>query len=221
MVRVLLVEDDVDISAPLIRALLREDYEISHVINGREAAKASEDCDLVVLDLGLPGMDGLDVCRMIRASGSTIPIIVLSARAEELDLVIGLDAGADDYVTKPFRTSELLARIRATLRRSAVASVLVANKLTIDTATHEVHFGDERIVLTPKEYEVLVLLVRNSPNVVTREHMLRDVWQTDWYGASKTIDMHISTLRKKLEASGANKDLISTVRGVGFRFVRM
>ena len=221
MVRVLLVEDDVDISAPLIRALKREQYEITHVINGREAAKASEGCDVVVLDLGLPGMDGLDVCRMIRASGSAVPIIVLSARAEELDLVIGLDAGADDYMTKPFRTSELLARIRANLRRSAVASVFVVSELTIDTATREVHCGDELLVLTPKEYEVLVLLVRNSPNVVTREQMLREVWQTDWYGASKTIDMHISTLRKKLEAAGTKRDVISTVRGVGFRFTQV
>ena len=221
MARILLVEDDVDISAPLIRALNREGHEVSHVINGLDAPRASESCDVVILDLGLPGMDGLDVCRHIRASGNTVPIIFLSARAEELDLVLGLDAGADDYVTKPFRTSELLARIRAALRRSSIANVLVVSKLTIDTASHEVHFGDVQLVLTPKEYEVLLLLVRNSPNVVTRERMLREVWRTDWYGASKTVDMHISTLRKKLEISGANKDMISTVRSVGFRITGM
>jgi len=217
MVRVLLVEDDVDIASPLLRALKREDYEVTHVINGRDALRAAENCEVVILDLGLPGIDGLDVCRQIRANGLSVPIIVLSARAEELDLVIGLDAGADDYVSKPFRTSELLARIRASLRRNAVASVLSFSNITIETATHIAYYLDEILILTPKEYELLAILVKNAPNVVSRELILKDVWQTDWFGASKTIDMHISTLRKKLEAAGAHKDIISTVRGVGFR----
>ncbi|MEY2634624.1 MAG: hypothetical protein RIS75_564 [Actinomycetota bacterium] len=217
MVRVLLVEDDVDIAGPLLRALKREDYEVVHVINGKDAVRAAQNCEVVILDLGLPGLDGLDVCRQLRSTGSTVPIIVLSARAEELDLIIGLDAGADDYVTKPFRTSELLARIRAAIRRSAVATVLSFDDLTVDTATHVAHYGDELLILTPKEYELLVMLVKHAPHVVTREQILKDVWQTDWFGASKTIDMHISTLRKKLEVAGSHKDLIATVRGVGFR----
>jgi DNA-binding response OmpR family regulator len=146
---------------------------------------------------------------------------MLSARAEEIDLIIGLDAGADDYVTKPFRTSELMARVRAALRRRAgTNSVLTIGELTVDTGTREAFFAGELLPLTPKEFDLLAATAQQFPNVISRDQLLKAVWQTEWLGASKTIDMHISTLRRKLTDAGASKDLIATVRGSGFRLTK-
>lgn len=220
MATILLAEDDVDIAEPLNRALVREGYEVRHVTDGLSVESEIAAANLLVLDLGLPGRDGLDVCRQLRAKGMTLPIIILSARADELDLILGLDAGADDYVTKPFRTSELQARIRAALRRSSTPSLLAVGQLVLDPSTHEVSFADQEVALTPKEFSLLELLMRRSPAVVGREELLRDVWETDWMGGSKTIDMHVSSLRRKLLEAGARRDAISTVRGVGFRCTR-
>lgn len=221
MARVLLVEDDEAIAAPLVRALEREKHEVTLVLNGLEVAQLATDADVIILDLGLPGKDGLNVCRQLRAAESDVPIVMLSARAEEIDLIIGLDAGADDYVTKPFRTSELMARVRAALRRRAgTSSVLTIGELTVDTGTREAIFAGELLPLTPKEFDLLAAAAQQFPNVISRDQLLKAVWQTEWLGASKTIDMHISTLRRKLTDAGASKDLIATVRGSGFRLTK-
>ena len=221
MARVLLVEDDEAIAAPLVRALEREKHEVTLVVNGLEVAQLATDADVIILDLGLPGKDGLNVCRELRAAESDVPIVMLSARAEEIDLIIGLDAGADDYVTKPFRTSELMARVRAALRRRAgTSSVLTIGELTVDTGTREAIFAGELLPLTPKEFDLLAAAAQQFPNVISRDQLLKAVWQTEWLGASKTIDMHISTLRRKLTDAGASKDLIATVRGSGFRLTK-
>lgn len=220
MAKILLAEDDVDIATPLTRALQREGHEVQHVIDGRDAEKFAGTADMLILDLGLPGRDGLEVCRNLRAQGNLLPILMLSARADELDLVIGLDAGADDYVAKPFRSAELMARIRAGLRRLDKPNSITLGHLVLETEERRVFCGDQELALTPKEYELLFLLASKSPAVVSREEILREVWQTDWFGAQKTVDMHISTIRKKLQAAGANRDVISTVRGIGFRATR-
>jgi len=218
MSRVLVAEDDPGISEPLVRALGREGYDVTHVTDGPAALDAalSGSADLLVLDLGLPGMDGLDVCRSLRSRGSSLPVLVLTARTDEPDLVVGLDAGADDYVGKPFRIAELMARVRAQLRRSAGPEhdVVQVGEIVVDDSSRRVTVGDEELGLTPKEYELLLLLMRKVGVVVGRDELMREVWQTEWLGATKTLDMHVSTLRRKLGPSGAR---ITTVRGVGFR----
>jgi len=217
--RVLIAEDDPDISEPLVRALAREGYDVTHVTDGHAALDVAMGglTDILVLDLGLPGMDGLDVCRSLRAAGSAVPVLVLTARTGEPDLVVGLDAGADDYVGKPFRLAELLARIRAQLRRSVGtdADVVTVGGVTIDIASHRVMAGGREASLTPKEYDLLLALMRRADSVVGRDELMREVWRTEWLGATKTLDMHISTLRRKLGDFGAK---IATVRGIGFRF---
>ncbi|MFX4290963.1 response regulator transcription factor [Streptomyces bohaiensis] len=222
MTRVLLAEDDASISEPLARALRREGYEVVVREDGPSALQAGlhGDVDLVVLDLGLPGMDGLEVCRRLRADGLTLPVLVLTARADEVDTVVGLDAGADDYVTKPFRLAELLARVRALLRRGTAESapVPVVHGVRIDTESHRAWMGDDELHLTAKEFDLLRVLVRDAGRVVTREQLMREVWDITWWSSTKTLDMHISWLRKKLGDDAANPRYIATVRGVGFRF---
>lgn len=218
MSRVLVAEDDPGISEPLVRALSREGYEVTLVVDGATALSTAlaGRADLVVLDIGLPAMDGLEVCRSLRGAGSTVPVLILTARTGEPDLVVGLDAGADDYVAKPFRTAELMARIRAVLRRAAgpEPETLVVGPVRVDLGPRHVTVGDDEVSLTPKEYDLLVMLMRRPGIVVLREEIMREVWQTEWFGATKTLDMHVSTLRRKLGDSGS---LITTVRGVGFR----
>jgi DNA-binding response OmpR family regulator len=223
MTRVLLAEDDAAISEPLARALRREGYEVEVREDGPGALDAGlkEGIDLVVLDLGLPGMDGLEVCRRLRNEGHTFPVLVLTARADEVDTVVGLDAGADDYVTKPFRLAELLARVRALLRRGAAAEPApppATHGVRIDVDSHRVWMGEEELQLTAKEFDLLRVLVRDAGRVVTRDQLMREVWDTTWWSSTKTLDMHISWLRKKLGDDAANPRYIATVRGVGFRF---
>ncbi|WP_028063918.1 response regulator transcription factor [Solirubrobacter soli] len=217
MTRVLLVEDDHDIAEPLARALGREGYEVSSAGDGRVALQQVLDAppDLIILDIGLPGMDGLDVCRHVREVRPQVPILMLTARDGELETVAGLDAGADDYVTKPFRLSELLARIRAMLRRTAPPELL-ASDVRIDEASRQAWRGDRLLDLSPKEFDLLALLVREAGTVVTRERIMDEVWDVNWFGSTKTLDMHMSWLRKKL----GDPPLIATVRRVGFRFER-
>jgi DNA-binding response OmpR family regulator len=223
MTRVLLAEDDASISEPLARALRREGYDVEV----REDGPAALDCglqggvDLLVLDLGLPGMDGLEVCRRLRSEGQAFPVLVLTARADEVDTVVGLDAGADDYVTKPFRLAELLARVRALLRRGTATDAQPApstHGVRIDVESHRAWIGEEELQLTAKEFDLLRVLVRDAGRVVTRDQLMREVWDTTWWSSTKTLDMHISWLRKKLGDDAANPRYISTVRGVGFRF---
>jgi len=215
--RVLLVEDDRDIAEPLARALTREGYDVTAAGDGRVALNEVLDCppDLIILDIGLPGMDGLDVCRHVRDVRPQVPILMLTARDGELETVAGLDAGADDYVTKPFRLSELLARIRAMLRRSAPPE-LTAGDVRVDDASRRAWRGERELDLSPKEFDLLAMLVRDAGKVVTRERIMDEVWDVNWFGSTKTLDMHMSWLRRKL----GDPPLIATVRRVGFRFER-
>ncbi len=219
MTRVLLAEDDPAISEPLARALRREGYDVDVRADGRSALEAArEDPDLLVLDLGLPELDGLEVCRRLRAEGHTLPVLVLTARADEVDTVVGLDAGADDYVTKPFRLAELLARARALLRRGPGETATDEGLIRIDPDGHRAFLRDEELQLTAKEFELLRVLVRNEGKVVSREQLMREVWDTAWFGSTKTLDMHISVLRRKLGDEANQPRYITTIRGVGFRF---
>ena len=221
MTRVLLAEDDTAIADPLARALRREGYEVQVRGDGPTALEhaLSGAVDLLVLDLGLPGMDGLEVCRRLRSEGHGFPVLVLTARADEVDTVVGLDAGADDYVTKPFRLAELLARVRALLRRGA-SETRVVQGVRIDTDARRAWLGDDEIELTSKEFDLLALLVAEAGKVVTREQIMRQVWDSKWWGSTKTLDMHVSWLRRKLGDDAHNPQFITTVRGVGFRFER-
>ncbi|WP_216448679.1 response regulator transcription factor [Arcanobacterium phocae] len=223
MTNVLIVEDDSAISAPLVRALMREGYDVTAVDTGQAAIDTvSPSVDLMVLDLGLPDMDGLDVARATRSAGHSCPILILTARAEEVDMVVGLDAGADDYVTKPFRLAELLARVRALLRRTSVAEeptgMLHAQDVTIDIAAHRAYIGDEELQLTGKEFELLTILVRSAGQVVSRETLMTTMWGKEVETSTKKLDMHISWLRRKLGDDVTEPHYISTVRGMGFRF---
>jgi DNA-binding response OmpR family regulator len=223
MTRVLLAEDDLLISEPLARALRREGYDVDVREEGSSALDIAlrGDPDVVVLDLGLPGLDGLEVCRRLRAEGHGTPVLILTARADEVDTVVGLDAGADDYVTKPFRLAELLARVRALLRRgSDDAPASGVQGVRIDVDSRRAWVGEEELSLTAKEFDLLRVLLRDAGKVVTREQLMREVWDTTWWGSTKTLDMHVSWLRRKLGDDAASPRFISTVRGVGFRFER-
>jgi DNA-binding response OmpR family regulator len=220
VVRVLLAEDDEAIAVPLARALRREGYEVDLATTGQEViSRARRDTDVVLLDLGLPDIDGLDVCRRLRAAGSRVPVLMLTSRTGELDAVVGLDAGADDYVPKPFRLGELLARLRALMRRTAVVSdVLDAGGLTLDVSTRQVWVEDRPVPLSNKEFEVLLALMSRRGGVVSREDLVREVWATQWVGSTKTLDMHVSSLRRKLGDDVSSPRFVLTVRGVGYRF---
>jgi DNA-binding response OmpR family regulator len=221
MTRVLLAEDDTSISEPLSRALRREGYEVDVTADGPTTLDRAlgEGVDLILLDIGLPELDGLEVCRRVRAGGYAVPVLILTARADEVDTVVGLDAGADDYVTKPFRLAELLARVRALLRRGASETRIVQG-VRIDTDARRAWLGDDEIELTSKEFDLLALLVAEAGKVVTREQIMRQVWDSKWWGSTKTLDMHVSWLRRKLGDDAHSPRYITTVRGVGFRFER-
>jgi DNA-binding response OmpR family regulator len=221
MTRVLLAEDDPAISEPLARALRREGYDVDVREDGAEALEGAKDNpDLVLLDLGLPKVDGLEVCRRLRAEGRTIPVLILTARADEVDTVVGLDAGADDYVTKPFRLAELLARVRALLRRNS-SDIPTGELVRIDSDGRRAWFRGQELQLTAKEFDLLRVLVREQGKVVSREQLMREIWDTAWFGSTKTLDMHISVLRRKLGDDATSPQYIATVRGVGFRFERL
>ncbi|NCT92297.1 response regulator transcription factor [Cellulomonas sp. APG4] len=222
MTQVLLAEDDPAIAEPLARALGREGYDVVVQGTGQGAIDSASGADMVILDLGLPDMDGLDVARWIRNQGLTTPVLVLTARADEVDLVVGLDAGADDYVTKPFRLAELLARVRALLRRSHTDGTeedeVAAQNVRLDLAAHRAFQGERELHLTAKEFDLLRVLVREAGSVVSRDQLMRDVWGSDPSGSTKTLDMHVSWLRRKLGDDANSPRYISTVRGMGFRF---
>ena len=216
--RVLVVEDDVDIADVLRRSLRNEGYEVKTSADGAEALDVAAGFvpDLVVLDLGLPGMDGVEVCRRLRSDGD-VPILMLTARAETEDRVTGLDSGADDYLTKPFERQELLARIRALLRRRPPrgSASLEVGDLTLNPDTREVRRGEREIELTNREFELLEFLMRNERLVVSRERLLDEVWGYDPMAATNTIDVFISNLRRKLEEGGESR-LLHTKRGAGY-----
>ena len=217
-VRLLLVEDDDAIAQPMARGLEREGFEVARATTGA-AALAASDYDLVLLDLGMPDMDGFAICHQLRAR-STVPIIVVSARGDEADRVVGLELGADDYLVKPFGFRELVARIRAVSRRAGdrgqdddSSEVTSIGALTIDSRTHRVVMNDEELSLTPKEFDLLALLAEEPGALFTRSTILERVWDPHWYGPTKTLDVHVATLRKKL----GDPRWVQTVRGVGFR----
>jgi two-component system, OmpR family, response regulator RegX3 len=213
-VRVLIVEDEAAIAEPLAEGLRREGFHVVRAATGAEALAAGE-ADVVLLDLRLPDMDGLDVCRRIREH-SAVPIIVVTARGEEADRVVGLELGADDYVVKPFGIRELIARIRAVTRRThgAVGDVVLrVGELEVDPRARRARLEDRELELTPKEFDLLAALARDPGAAVSRRRLLEEVWETSWYGSTKTIDVHVAALRRKL----GDPDWIQTVRGVGFR----
>ncbi|MCS4483995.1 response regulator transcription factor [Gleimia sp. 6138-11-ORH1] len=221
MTTVILVEDDPAIAEPLARALTREGYDVRSHGTGRSALNEIEAADLLILDLGLPDMDGLDVARHVRKLGRTIPILILTARADEIDMVVGLDTGADDYVTKPFRLAELLARVRALLRRignEETEEDLIAQDVRVSISAHRAFVKDRELQLTAKEFDLLRVLIREAGNVVERDLLMREVWGSDPTGSTKTLDMHVSWLRRKLGDDAADPHYITTVRGMGFRF---
>jgi DNA-binding response OmpR family regulator len=220
----LLVEDDDAIAEPLVRALGRE-FVVTRVATGRDAldqVRAGSHA-VVVLDLGLPDLDGLEVCRLLREEGHQLPVLMLTARSDELDRVVGLDAGADDYLAKPFGLAELSARLRALLRRAGASpdgsrsDPATEAPLRVDEDARRVHSGDTEIALTPKEFDLLALLVRESGHVLSRERLMDEVWDVNWFGSTKTLDVTVARVRQKLESHEVPAR-ITTVRGVGFRY---
>ena len=219
---VLLVDDEATLVATLRYNLEREGYRVVTASDGDKALTVArkERPDLMILDLMLPVIDGLEVCRILRRETS-VPILMLTARAGEVDKVVGLELGADDYVTKPFSTRELLARVRALLRRTTSASdeeVIVSGDLRIDLKRREALLGDTALELKPKEMELLIYLMRHRGRAFTREQLLREVWGYDFYGDSRTVDVHVSWLRQKIESAPGKPTRLLTVRGVGYRF---
>ena len=217
---ILVVEDDESIGSGLERVLDSQGYAVRRLTRGRPAAAAAdEDVGLVILDLGLPDIDGIDVCRRLRAARPDLAILIVTARDHELDVVAGLDAGADDYLVKPFRLSELLARVRAHLRRTAAAEreesdePVRAGDVVVDRAARRAWRAGEELALRPKEFDLLTLLACEAGRAVTRERIMREVWDTEWMGSTKTLDTHVLALRNKL-----GSDAIATLRGVGYRF---
>lgn len=214
------MEDEEDIAFPLVRTLEREGYDVAWVDSGQKALDSlSTAPEVVILDLGLPDIDGLEVCRRAREAGFEGAIMIVTARAGELDRVVGLDYGADDYLAKPFGLAELQARVRALLRRTSAAAGTAdgpTDGLRIDVDARRVYAGEEEVPLTGKEFEVLNILAANRDKVVSRGRLMADVWDENWYGSTKTLDVTIGRLRQKLESVGVT-DRVVAVRGVGFR----
>ena len=216
---ILLVEDDDRVAAALRPALHRHGMTTTRLSHGRGVAQHLSGVDVVLLDLGLPDVDGVDVCREIRAAGD-VPVIVVSARAEVNDRIQGLDCGADDYLVKPFDTGELLARMHAVLRRRAPSpapgdpsEIVTVADLRVDVARHDVSVAGTPVALTRKEFQILALLAAARGTVVTRGRIVAEVWGRSWSGANRTLDVHVATLRTKL----GRPELVATVRGVGYR----
>jgi DNA-binding response OmpR family regulator len=224
--RILVVEDDAGIATGLARALGSEGYAVTAASTGADAlrlALAEPDAppDLVLLDLGLPDADGIEICQRLVAARPACPVVVLTARAAELDLVVGLDAGAVDYITKPFRLAELLARVRAHLRRPVAAERrLSIGDLSIDVPARRVWRDGDELDLRAKEFDLLATLAGSAGRVVTRDDLMREVWDQNWFGSTKTLDVHMAALRRKLGNARSGPGSITTLRGVGYRLER-
>lgn len=226
MTRVLIVEDEVALSEPLAFLLEREGYEVTVADSGPRAVEVFDErtTDLVLLDLMLPGLSGTEVCRVIRAK-SQVPIIMLTAKDSEVDIVVGLELGADDYVTKPYSTRELLARMKAVLRRRTEASaqenndaVLASGHIQLDVERHTLHVNGELTPMPLKEFELLEYLMSNEGRVLTRGQLIDRVWGTDYFGDTKTLDVHIKRVRSRIEVDPKEPKMLQTVRGLGYRF---
>ena len=224
MTHILLVEDESALSEPLSFLLEREGYEVTVAEDGPSAITEFDrtGADLILLDLMLPGIPGTEVCREIRTR-SSVPIIMLTAKDSEVDIVVGLELGADDYVTKPYSTRELLARIRAVSRRRTDEvgedlSLLSAGTVRMDTERHTVTVSGEIVNLPLKEFELLEFLLRNAGRVLTRGQLIDRVWGSDYFGDTKTLDVHIKRIRSRIEATPSDPTMLVTVRGLGYRF---
>lgn len=224
MTRILVVEDEESLSDPLQYLLQREGFDVDVVADGEEAVRHFDlhGADLVLLDLMLPGLPGTEVCRQVRAR-SNVPVIMLTAKDSEIDKVVGLELGADDYVTKPYSARELVARIRAVLRRQGepeeLASATVeAGPVRMDVERHVVTVSGERVALPLKEFELLEMLLRNAGRVMTRGQLIDRVWGSDYVGDTKTLDVHVKRLRSKIESDPARPAHLVTVRGLGYKF---
>ena len=224
--RILLVEDEESLAESIRYSLEREGYAVSVAGDGRVAIERfrADSPDLVILDLMLPEMSGLDVCRMIRES-STVPIVMVTAKDSEADKVTGLELGADDYVTKPFSVRELVSRIRAHLRRVRMQAppkgdeVLTGGPVEMDVARHEVRIDGEPIAFPPKEFELLQAFLNRKGRLLTREHLIEEIWGYDYVGDTKTLDVHVKRIRQKIEDDPHEPRLLLTVRGLGYKFV--
>jgi two-component system response regulator RegX3 len=222
---ILLVEDETALSEPLSYLLEREGYEVTTAADGPSALAEFDrtGADLILLDLMLPGLPGTEVCRAVRAR-SSVPIIMLTAKDSEVDIVVGLELGADDYVTKPYSTRELIARIRAVLRRRVEDEggieerVLTAGTVRMDTERHTVSVSDVEVPMPLKEFELLELLMRNAGRVLTRGQLIDRVWGSDYFGDTKTLDVHIKRIRSRIEETPSEPTMLVTVRGLGYRF---
>ncbi|ACB84568.1 response regulator transcription factor [Natranaerobius thermophilus] len=245
MHRILLVEDEHHIAKLVNHNLIKEGYEVEHVTHGDEAFNKyfENDYDLIILDLMLPGLDGLEVCRKIRGNSSLhIPVIMLTAKSDEIEKIVGLEMGADDYVTKPFSPRELLARVKAQLRgrtkeltdeksqdnsnkifdqRDKSEDVKKNGPLSIKPEKYRAYIENQELQLTPKEFELLNIMVTNSGQVLTREKLLEKIWGYDFLGDTRTVDVHIRHLRQKISEAGGPPDLVETVRGIGYRLKEM
>ena len=224
MSRILIVEDEVSFSDPLSYLLKKEGYEVEVAETGPDALEEFDraGADLVLLDLMLPGLPGTEVCRELRTR-STVPIIMVTAKDSEIDIVVGLELGADDYVTKPYSTRELLARIRAVLRRRIEVedfdeAILEGGRVRMDVDRHTVEVDGEPVPMPLKEFELLELLMRNPGRVLTRGQLIDRVWGSDYFGDTKTLDVHIKRIRSKIEAEPSEPVQLVTVRGLGYRF---
>jgi two-component system response regulator RegX3 len=224
MITILLVEDEASLSEPLAFLLQKEGYSVSIAEDGRRAVElfTQGEFSLVLLDLMLPELSGVEVCRAIRAT-SQVPIIMLTAKDSEVDIVVGLELGADDYVTKPYSSRELLARIKAVLRRQVTSdtgddSLLRSGHLLLDSDRHTLTVNGTMTAIPLKEFELLEYLMRNAGRVLTRGQIIDRIWGSDYFGDTKTLDVHIKRIRSRIEVDPANPELILTVRGLGYRF---
>lgn len=224
--KILVVDDEEHILELISFNLTNNGYKVIKANNGIDAVRLAieEKPKLILLDLMIPSKDGYDVCREVRSNSEirNIPIIMLTAKSEELDKILGLELGADDYITKPFSVRELLARVKAVLRRFSVvepeSSVLVFGNLKADFEKREIHVKDKKLDLTLKEFELLEILIRNKGKILTRDTLLDKIWGYEYIGETRTVDVHIRYLRKKVEEDDKNPKLIETIRGVGYRF---
>jgi two-component system OmpR family response regulator len=224
--KILIVEDDSNLQAIIAYNLRKESYEVNACDDGKEALEVArrEKPDLIILDIMLPGLSGLDICRILRKE-STVPILMLTARTEETDKIVGLELGADDYMSKPFSMKEFLARVRAMLRRagmmevkpSHIPKIVTIGDIKIDVSRHQVVVRGVQIELTPKEFDLLAFLAENKGLVFTRERLLEKVWEYDYAGDTRTVDVHVRWLRQKIETDPANPIYLVTVRGTGYK----